>query len=187
MAKLEKIPLELAIEAVETCTEPGSEVGYEDYLRAFSSSAGDIGYARSWLDHTIQLLIRGGYLRRVHLAPGELRYQATEAWKDRDTILATLRSPKPVVRAWRIRLAEARRAERLERKRQREEARMRAREEEKRRKQEERRRRLEERRRQMIAERGLTPSGLIRRRSRAESMKAKGLPLMPQGHQPRLS
>ena len=174
MNQIKKNPLEIAIAAVESCTRHGGLTDYQGYLAKMSSLRGGEVIPvedRAYLDHALRILIDAGHMRRHHVGPGKLAYGPTPTWKDRDVLLAPLRYRKPTVRAWRIRLAEKKRAEKVERQKvvteQREQAKL-----------DQRMQRKEAKRQHMIATRGLTPTGKIRRKSRALSMIARGdLPL----------
>ena len=165
-----KNPLEIAIAAVEACTRHGGLTDYNGYLGKMAQLRGGRPAQvdeRAYLDHALRILIEAGYMRRHHMGPGRLLYGPTSSWKHRDTLLAPLRYRKPVVRAWRIRLAEQRKAEKQEQRRL-------AKEQASIEREEARRLRKEAKRLELIAERGLTPSGKIRRKSRADSMAARG-------------
>lgn len=161
---MQQPPIEIAVEVVEQYTCISSGLTYEAYVHhanlvARKRALGDI---RPYVDHVLSLLVWNQFLIRTHTAPGVISYTPSERWSQRDAVLALLRAPKQVVRAWRIREQEARRAQREllreERERLRRQeadarhlARMAA---------------MEERRLAMIAERGLTSNGRIRRLSR---------------------
>lgn len=165
----QKNPLEIAIAAVESCTRHGGLTDYQGYLAKIACLRGGETRVddRAYLDHALRLLINAGYMRRHHVCAGKLAYGPTPAWKDRDELLAPLRYRKPTVRAWRIRLAEKKRAEKAEQQKVLAEQRKQA-------KLEQRNSRKEAKRQLMIATRGLTPTGKIRRKSRALSMIARG-------------
>lgn len=175
MNEVQKNPLELAIAAVESCTRHGGLTDYQGYLTKIASLRGNEPSLddRAYLDHALRMLINAGYMRRHHVGPGKLAYGPTPSWKDRGGLLAPLRYRKPTARAWRIRLAEKKRAEKVERQKvvteQREQAKF-----------EMRQSRKEAKRQLMIATRGLTPTGKIRRKSRALSMIARGDLLLQQ-------
>jgi len=157
-------PLELAINAIELQTEKVQDlVRYGDHLQhakelAPKNSPFNI---RVYVDHTLSLLVKAGYLHRHHMGPGDLAYSPTDSWSQRDELLSTLRSPKPIVRAWRTRAATKRREEKAKQKAEREEARVKARQEAR-----------AQRYAQKVAERGLTKTGKLRRRTAAPRHQA---------------
>lgn len=85
-----RMPLERAIEVVESVLEPNDVVLLKELHQAVQSDAPE---AASILDHTIQVMIHGGYLRRVHLGPDRLAYEKTERWPSRNDTLLVLRAP----------------------------------------------------------------------------------------------
>jgi hypothetical protein len=85
-----RMPLERAIEVVENALEH-RVVLRQDLREAVESDAPE---AASLLDHTIQVMIHGGYVRRVHLGPNLLAYEKTERWPSRDEMLLLLRAPR---------------------------------------------------------------------------------------------
>lgn len=170
----DKNPLELAIAAVETCTRHGGLTDYQTYTAKIAAlrqgQPSDVD-DRIYLDQALRILIDAGYMRRHHTAPGRIAYGPTPTWRDRDAVLGNLRYRKPSPRPWRIRHAQKRRLEREENRRIELERRAAV-------KAEERQARKDAKRKMLIETRGLTPSGKIRRKSRAASMIARGeLPL----------
>lgn len=116
----DRVPLERAIDLIEQF-----ELTQDDFVRLSElhkeadrapPSSDDAKELHWWLDHTLALLVNRGYLRRLHLGPGELAYKPTTDWHNRDTVLKDLRPPKAKIRWARIRtrqaLKEERRAER---------------------------------------------------------------------------
>lgn len=89
--KYTRMPLERAIEVVEEVLEPAGYVLLRDLKEAVKADAPE---AEPMLDHTIQVMIRGGYVRRVHLGPDRLAYEKTERWASRNDTLVFIRAPE---------------------------------------------------------------------------------------------
>lgn len=85
-----RLPLERAIEVVEDALDHTDCVLRKDLQQQVSVEAPE---ATSLLDHTIQVMIHGGYVRRVHMGPDRLAYEKTERWPDRNEMLIFLRAP----------------------------------------------------------------------------------------------
>lgn len=88
--KSTRMPIERAIEVVEDALEPRDLVLRRELHETVRAEAPE---AASILDHTIQVFIKGGYVRRVHLGPDRLAYQKTERWDDRNETLIFIRAP----------------------------------------------------------------------------------------------
>lgn len=86
-----RLPLERAIEVIEGALEPEGRITWYELKARCRAEAPE---AQNLLDHTIKVMIHGGYVRRVVLGPDRLTYQATERWTDRDETLLTLRAPR---------------------------------------------------------------------------------------------
>jgi hypothetical protein len=159
-------PLELAIDAIEMKAQvAGTAVAYvefQQHARAMARTIQTVNLCE-YVDHTLSLLVHAGYLERLHVAPGQLAYAPTPAWPQRDQLLCTLRAPVVPQRVWRIRKQEAKRAEKMRRKLEAAAAEQLARQQAR----EDAERRRAARRAQLALERGLTPSGNIRRASSA--------------------
>lgn len=112
----DRVPLERAIDLIEQADlTPGDFVSLSalhQEVERTPPSPSDAKDLHWWLDHTLALLVNRGYLRRLHLGPGELGYTPTSAWHERDLVLKDLRPPKAKVRWARIRAREAEKAER---------------------------------------------------------------------------
>jgi hypothetical protein len=112
----DRVPLERAIEIIEDADlTPGDFVslsGLHEKIERTPPSLRDCKELHWWLDHTLSLLVNRGYLRRLHLGPGELAYTPTTAWHDRDLVLKDLRPPKAKIRWARINARGAQSAER---------------------------------------------------------------------------
>ena len=89
--KATRLPLEQAIEVVEAALEPADKVFLFDLQKICEEQAPE---AKPILDHTIQVMVHGGYIRRVSEGPGLLAYQKTDRWVDRDETLIFLRAPR---------------------------------------------------------------------------------------------
>lgn len=155
-------PFELAIYAIETKAGTSKNaVAYAEFQQHALALVSGMKPANLnvYVDHAISLLVHSGYLRRLHVGPGHLAYVTTPAWSQRNQLLCTLRAPEAKPRMWRVRRQEANRAEKTRRKLEALAAQQQARESAR----EEAQRLREERRQQLARERGLTPSGNIRR------------------------
>lgn len=113
----DRVPIEAAIDLIEQIDlTPGDFVSLSDLHqevdRSPPPSSDDVKELHWWLDHTLSLLVNRGYLRRLHLGPGELGYTPTQAWHERDTVLKELRPPKAKIRWARIQARQAKKAER---------------------------------------------------------------------------
>jgi len=86
-----RLPLEQAIELVEAAVGQAGKVFRNDLVKLCEEQAPE---AKSLLDHTIQVMVHGGYIRRVTDGPGRLAYQKTDRWADRDETLIFLRAPR---------------------------------------------------------------------------------------------
>jgi len=86
-----RMPLERAIEVVEEALSPHDMVFRTELHAMCKVSAPE---AQSLLDHTLQVMIHGGYVRRVIMGPNQLAYAKTEHWSDRDDTLCLLRAPR---------------------------------------------------------------------------------------------
>lgn len=162
-------PFELAIAVVERKMEEADDIVlYQEHVRNAKAIAkhGDVPI-EVYVDHTLSLLVRAGYLQRHHIDLGVLGYSPTRQWPSRDDLLGALRGPKVVARRWRDRQIEQRRAERHARRKERAEARqaevMKARAEHRAAKQ----KASFERRAALY---GLTANGTLRRPSAARAM-----------------
>lgn len=89
--KATRLPLEQAIELVESTLESNGKVLLTELRQICTEKAPE---AASLLEHTIQVMVHGGYLRRVFDGPGRLGYQKTERWVNRDETLIFLRAPR---------------------------------------------------------------------------------------------
>lgn len=147
-------PLELVLGIVENRTQAGRMTTYEEYVREVRGELPPVVpfEMRPYVDHALSLLVSNGYLTRHHVAHGTLSYSPTREWGNRELLLSQFRSPRPVVRAWRIRAAAARREEKQRAK----EAKLRA-------KLEQREREREAKRQERIARCGFTATGRLRR------------------------
>lgn len=85
-----RLPLERAIEMVEAILEPAHRVSRQDIEKAVCTKAPE---AAAILDHTIKVMVHGGYVRRVHVGPNCLAYEKTERWAERNDTLIFLRAP----------------------------------------------------------------------------------------------
>ncbi len=112
----DRVPLERAIDLIEQL-----DLSEDDFVRLRElhdeaerapPSSDDAKELHWWLDHTLALLVNRGYLRRLHLGPGELAYKPTSQWHERDTVLKDLRPPKAKIRWARIKTRQALKAER---------------------------------------------------------------------------
>lgn len=147
-------PIEVAVEIIEAYTQHSTCVDYRDYVTHANRVACKRAMVemRPYVDHVLSLLVRSGHLARVKPIPGLLHYAPTDTWSRRDDVLAAIRAPRPVVRAWRIRQSEVRREKRQQARIDR--------------KAQQRQQRLDQkaaRLAQQIAERGLTSGGRLRR------------------------
>ena len=97
----EKSPLHLAIEFVEDQLSQQGKAVLRDLIRQQAKATLD---ARSiqYVDHSLKVLIHGGYVRRRHLDTGHLAYEPTKRWKSRRTLLGPLKTP-PYVKRFRPR------------------------------------------------------------------------------------
>lgn len=86
-----RLPLERAIEIVEDILEPSDTVLRSDLEARIRAEAPE---AASHLDHTLQVMINKGYVRRRSLGPDRLAYEKTERWVNRDETLIMLRAPR---------------------------------------------------------------------------------------------
>lgn len=86
-----RLPLEVAIEFVEDVLEPNECVFLSDLKAMCEAKAPE---ATNLLDHTLQVMIRAGYVRRRSLGPDRLAYEKTERWVNRDETLILLRAPR---------------------------------------------------------------------------------------------
>lgn len=86
-----RLPLERAIEFVENVLEPDQTVLLSELKTRIQSEAPE---AATHLDHTLQVMISNGYLRRRSLGPDRLAYEKTERWVNRDETLILLRAPR---------------------------------------------------------------------------------------------
>src|SRR5690242_7449561 len=80
-------PLDLAINSIERRTEIARDaVRYGEHLQfAEEMAPKDLSVRMQvYVDHTLSLLVRAGYLQRHHMAPGVLAYSPTDAWPKRD-------------------------------------------------------------------------------------------------------
>lgn len=89
--KATRLPLEQAIELVESTLEQSGKVLLTDLRKLCNEKAPE---ATPLLEHTIQVMVHGGYLRRVFDGPGRLGYQKTDRWVNRDETLIFLRAPR---------------------------------------------------------------------------------------------
>lgn len=110
----DRVPLERAISVIEREVATSDQLLSYDALHLSLKGDNPLAYAvedlRWWLDHALKVLVRAGFLHRLHLGPGELAYTPTLLWEKRDALLNDLRPPRP--------------KERTARKRRRQEARM---------------------------------------------------------------
>jgi hypothetical protein len=112
----DRVPLESAIDLIEQLQLDEDAFVRLTELHEEAERAGPAGDGTKelhwWLDHTIALLVNRGYLRRLHLGPGELAYRPTSQWHDRDTLLKDLRPPKARIRWARMEARQIQKAER---------------------------------------------------------------------------
>lgn len=162
--------MELAITVVEACTRHGRLTEYATYSAKLKSmrKGGLLSTAEhAFLDHVLRMLIGAGMMKRHHVGPGVIQYGPTPKWGDRESVLGPLRYERTSRRIWRLKRSDERREAR---KIQREAARVAANLA----RRAARNALLEARRQERIAQRGLTPSGNVRRKSRADRMIARG-------------
>lgn len=97
----EKNPLHLAIEFVEEQLSQQGKAVLRDMLREQARTELD-ETAILFVDHSLKVLIHGGYVRRCHLEGGGLAYEPTRHWKSRREVLQSLKTP-PYVKRFRPR------------------------------------------------------------------------------------
>lgn len=104
----EKTPLHLAIEFVE---EQLSQAGRAVLRSMIQQQANQHlpELSRPYVDHSLKVLIHGGFIRRCHNATGGLAYETTRLWGSRRELLESLKTP-PYVKRFRPRNEEYRRA-----------------------------------------------------------------------------
>ncbi len=85
-----KAPIIAAIEVVETALERVDRIFRDDLLKRCQEQAPE---AKPLLDHTIQLLVHGGFVKRFTTGPYMLGYAKTDEWDKRDRVLWSFRPP----------------------------------------------------------------------------------------------
>lgn len=85
-----RFPLERAIEIIEDNLNEADRVFRADLERICHEDAPE---ASSILDHTIQVMIHNGYIRRFCDGPGMRGYEKTPHWVNRNETLIMLRAP----------------------------------------------------------------------------------------------
>lgn len=96
----DRVPLERAFELIEASAEvTRSKALPSDYLHAQAEHLAEEIHGDEqtdlhwWVDHALGVLVRHGYLERVHQGLGRLSYRPTPAWSTRDEYLKWLRAP----------------------------------------------------------------------------------------------
>lgn len=90
-----KAPIIAAIEVVETALERVDRIFRDDLVKHCQEQAPE---AKPLLDHTIQVLIHGGFMKRFTTGPFMLGYAKTDEWDKRDRVLWSFRPPAKYVR-----------------------------------------------------------------------------------------
>lgn len=85
-----RLPIERAIEFVEDNLSQADRIFRADLQRLCMEHAPD---AAPMLDHTIQVMIGKGYIRRFTEGPGLMGYEKTPHWVNRNETLILLRAP----------------------------------------------------------------------------------------------
>lgn len=116
----DRLPLELCLEAVIHQDVRNDAVVTRDQLAAGvmgALRAADHAEAVSYFDQTLTMLVSRGLLKRHHLGPGQLGYEPTAAWENKEAVLSDVLPPK---RKFRPARNARRRAETLARREERE-------------------------------------------------------------------
>jgi hypothetical protein len=88
----QRMPLERAIDIVEDVLGASKNAVDREFIRAAVDRTG-FPEVKWYVDHTLQVMIHHGMVRRLHVGPGCLAYQRTENWSCRDEAIGLLRGP----------------------------------------------------------------------------------------------
>jgi hypothetical protein len=119
----DRMPLELCLEAViHHEVSPNAVVRREDLEATVlrSLNAANRLEAMDYFAQTVNMLVARGLLKRRHLGPGQLGYEPTPRWDEKEAVLSDVLPPRSKIRESRN---ARRRAETAERKRARRELR----------------------------------------------------------------
>lgn len=88
----ERMPIERAIDILEDVLGASKEAVEREFIQAAVNKTG-FPEVNWYVDHTLQMMIHHGMVRRLHKGPGCLAYQRTDTWSSRDEAIGLLRGP----------------------------------------------------------------------------------------------
>ena len=92
-----RTPLDVAIEFVEEQLSENGKAVLRSMLQQQALHRLN-AFEASYVDHSLKVMIHAGLVKRCHVEPGVLAYEATTEWPKRKEVLAPLKSPKYVKR-----------------------------------------------------------------------------------------